>query len=427
MSCTQQNSTQAKRNLIGGVVGNILEWYDFAVFGYFAPILGAQFFPSDDSLASTLNAFGVFAAGYVMRPLGGVLFGHFGDRLGRKRALELSVFLMAIPTTLVGLLPTHSEVGVAAAVLLVALRLFQGLSVGGEYIGSIAFLAEIAPPNRRGLWGSLTSCSSNAGLMLGSAVAAVSHYFIAPADLQAWGWRVPFLLGIVVGAVGLWLRRGLTETEQFEALKEHGGIQENPVMAVLRSNPGNVARLVGLLMLFGGGFYTVFVWWPTYLSTIVKPPIPHALFINTICIIVIMGLAPMTGLLSDLTSRRAVMVPAILGVGIAVYPLIVWTDHGSFAAAMASQLMLTALLSGICGPLAATMAEMFHTRHRYSGVAIAYNTVVGFVGGTAPLVCTWLIARTGAIAAPAYYLIFLAVVSLCAAVGLKSRGGDILE
>ena len=424
MTTGKGSSGNVKRNIIGGIVGNVLEWYDFAVFGYFAPIIGSQFFPSEDRLASTLNAFGVFAVGYVMRPIGGLLFGYFGDRLGRKRALELSILLMALPTTAVGLLPTHAQVGILAAVLLVLLRLLQGLSVGGEYIGSIAFLAEIAPPNRRGLWGSLTSSSSNAGIMFGSAVAAAAHFFLDPADLNSWGWRVPFLLGILVGVAGLWLRTGLTETEQFEALKRRGEIHRNPVLAVLRSQSGDLLRLFALLMLFGGGFYTVFVWWPTYLSTILHPPIPHALLSNTICIVVVMILAPMTGLLSDLTSRRAVMVPAILGVAIAAYPLIAWTDHGLFTAALASQLLLTVILSGFCGPLAATMAEMFHTQYRYSGVAIAYNTIVGIVGGTAPLICTWLIARTGDLAAPAYYLIFLAIVSLCAAVGLKSRGGE---
>lgn len=424
MTITQKSSRRVKRNIIGGVVGNVLEWYDFAVFGYFAPVIGSQFFPSEDPLASTLNAFGVFAVGYVMRPIGGLLFGYFGDKLGRKRALELSILLMALPTTAVGLLPTHTQVGIFAAILLVLLRLLQGLSVGGEYIGSIAFLAEIAPPDRRGLWGSFTSSSSNAGIMLGSAVAAVAHFFFDPADLYSWGWRVPFLLGIIVGLAGLWLRTGLTETEQFESLRLRGEIHHNPVLAVLRSQRGDLVRLCALLMLFGGGFYTVFVWWPTYLNTMLRPPIPHALFVNTICIVVVMALAPMTGLLSDLTSRRAVMAPAILGVAVVAYPLIAWTDHGSFGAALASQLLLTALLSGICGPLAATMAETFHTQYRYSGVAIAYNTIVGLVGGTAPLICTWLISRTGDIAAPAYYLIFLALVSLCAAVGLKSRSGE---
>ena len=258
-------------------------------------------------------------------------------------------------------------------------------------------------------------------------MAASAHYLFDSTDLHAWGWRLPFLAGIAVGMLGLWLRSGLTETEQFQALKERGDVQKNPVVAVLRSNLGQVAHLVALLMLFAGGFYTVFVWWPTYLSTIVKPPIHHALLVNTISIIVVMVLAPMTGLLSDLTSRRAIMAPAILSVGIAAYPLIVWTDHGSFAAAMVSQLVLTVLLSGICGPLGATMAEMFHTRQRYSGVAIAYNTAVGYVGGTAPLICTWLIARTGDIAAPALYLICLAGVSFCAAIFLKSKSGEILE
>lgn len=427
MQDTQDSPRNTKRNLLGGVVGNILEWYDYAVFGFFAPIIGAQFFPSEDQLASTLNAFGVFAAGYVMRPLGGIFFGNVGDRLGRKRALELSVFMMAIPTTLVGLLPTHAQIGVYAAVLLLVLRILQGFSVGGEYIGSMAFLAEIAPPNRRGLWGSLTSSSSNAGLMLGSAVAAFAHFALDPADLQSWGWRVPFLMGIVAGALGLWLRRGITETEQFENLKRSGAVRKNPVWSVLRSRRRDLARLAALLMIFSGGFYTIFVWWPTYLSTIVKPPIPHALLVNTICIILVMCLAPLTGLLSDVTSRRVVMSTAILGVGVAAYPLIVWTDHGVFAAALTSQLVLTAILSGICGPLPATLAESFQTQHRYSGVAIAYNCVVGFVGGTAPLICTWLIARTGSISAPAYYLIFLAVVSFCASVGLKSKDGEILE
>ena len=159
-----------KRNLIGGVVGNVLEWYDFAVFGYFAPIIGAQFFPSEDKLAALLNAFGVFAAGYMMRPLGGLLFGQIGDRVGRKRALQISVMMMAIPTTLLGLLPTYASVGVAASAGLVLLRLIQGVSVGGELIGSISFMTEIAPRERRGFYGSWTLFSAIVGVLLGSLV-----------------------------------------------------------------------------------------------------------------------------------------------------------------------------------------------------------------------------------------------------------------
>jgi MHS family proline/betaine transporter-like MFS transporter len=244
MDETSTTPRNLSRNTIGGIVGNILEWYDFAVFGYFAPIIGAQFFPSEDSIASTLKAFGVFAAGYLMRPVGGAIFGYFGDKIGRKRALEISVLLMAIPTTLLGILPTHAQIGSIAALLMVILRLVQGLSVGGEYTGSIAFITEIAPPHRRGLWGSLTSCGAIAGIMLGSAVATVAHYFLDANALASWGWRVPFILGIVVGLFGFWLREGLKETDQFEKLKDSGQIQRNPLMDALTFHRREFVRLL---------------------------------------------------------------------------------------------------------------------------------------------------------------------------------------
>ncbi len=415
------------RSTFGAVVGNILEWYDFAVFGYFAPIIGAQFFPSEDPIASTLKAFGVFAAGYLMRPVGGVLFGHFGDKLGRKRALEVSVLLMAIPTTLLGFLPTHAQIGSTAALLLVVLRLVQGLSVGGEYVGSIAFITEIAPPRRRGLWGSLTTCGAIGGIMLGSAVATIAHYFLDAQALAAWGWRVPFYFGIVVGIFGLWLRTGLKETEQFQKLKDSGEIQRQPLLDALTTYRAEMVRLLALLMILSGGFYALFVWWPTYLTKMVHPPISHAFLVNTIAMIVLMGLTPLAALLSDVVGRRGVMVSGMLGVALIAYPLTVWTDHGTFTAALMSQIIFAVFMAGASGPLPAAMAEMFPTRNRYSAVAFSYNLTVGWVGGTAPLVCTWATTRTGDIAAPAYYLIVLSIVSTIAALGMRSKLGEHLE
>lgn len=417
---------QLRRNTVGGIAGNILEWYDFAVFGYLAPVIGAQFFPTDDRLASTLNAFGVFAVGYLMRPLGGILFGHFGDRFGRKRALVLSVMLMAIPTVMLGLLPTYAQWGVSATVLLVVLRLLQGLAVGGEYVGSISFITEIAPSNRRGLWGSLTSCSVNCGLMLGSSIAAAAHYLLESEDLAAWGWRIPFLLGIVVGLFGVWLRAGLVETEEFERVKVDGDIRKHPLLDAIRSSPGSVVRLLGLLMLFGGGYYALFVWWPTYLTDIVDPPIPHAFLVNTLAIVILTFFTPLAGLVSDLVGRRTVLVASTLCVLFVTYPLTAWTDHGSFLPALISQMIFAVIMSAILGPMAATMAEMFPTRNRYSGVAFAYNITVGVVGGTAPLVCTWITSRANDLAAPAFYLMFLACISLTAALGLRPSEGDSL-
>src|SRR5262245_24290093 len=394
------------RQVIGGVVGNVLEWYDFAVFGYFAPTIGLQFFPSSDHIASLLNAFGVFAAGYLMRPLGGIVFGHIGDRLGRKRALQLSIAMMALPTTLLGLLPTHAQVGATAAFLLVLLRLIQGVSVGGELIGSISFVTESAPPQRRGLAGSFSFASSSGGILLGSAVATVLGEAMEPATLQAWGWRIPFLAGFLVGGVGLWMRRALTETAEFERAREAGELATSPVKEVVGSMSGRIVGVAALALVAGGAFYMLFVWWPTYLTHIVTPPVPHALLANTMCMAALLILMLVGGWLSDVVGR---------GLVLATYPLFVWTDRGTFGSALLAQLGFAILMGGALGPLPAAMVEMFPTRMRFSGVAVGYNIALALFGGTAPLICTWLAARTGDPAAPAYYLMAMLLVSLASA------------
>lgn len=403
------------------MAGNVLEWYDFAVFGYFAPIIGAQFFPSGNHLTSLLSAFGVFAAGYMMRPLGGIVFGHIGDRLGRKKALQISVLMMAAPTILLGLLPTHAQVGLLAPALLVLLRLVQGVSVGGELIGSISFVIETAPPHRRGVLGSLSLGSATGGILLGSAVATIVHGLVDPATLQAWGWRLPFLAGFLIGGVGLWMRRGIVETPDFVKLKEAGRVVKNPVTEALKTMPGRILHLAGLVVLLAGGFYMLFVWWPTYLTQIVKPAVPHALLVNTVSMLALISLIPLTGWLSDLWGRKIPIVAGSLGMAVVAYPLFCWADHGHFASDLLAQLAFTVVMSLYMGPLAAAIVEMFPTRTRFSGVAIGYNVTLALVGGTAPLVSTWLVSITSDIAAPAYYLIALALVSLGTGAILERR------
>jgi MHS family proline/betaine transporter-like MFS transporter len=408
-----------KRNAIGGVVGNALEWYDFALFGYFAPVIGTLFFPSDDATASTIKAFGVFAAGYLMRPLGGIIFGHLGDRLGRKRALEVSVIMMALPTTAIGLVPTHAAIGIAAPVILILLRLVQGVSVGGEFVGSVSFVTEIAPPERRGFLGSLALTSSNTGIMLGSAVATVAHGLLGEATLDAWAWRIPFLLGMVIGLFGLWLRTGLTETPPFEQIRQAGKIHRNPVMDVVRTMPGSVVRLAVVLFFFAGGFYALFVWWPIYLTKMLKPSVPHALLVNTIAICVLIALEPVAGWLSDIIGHQKVLAAGLLTMALVAYPLTVWTDMAQFSAALIAQVLFAIIVCAANAPIGAVMAEMFPTQNRYSGIAISYNVTLGVVGGTAPLVCTWLTSTTGDMSAPAYYLIAMAGLSLTAVLGVR--------
>ena len=409
------------KNTIGGVVGNILEWYDFAVFGYFASIIGAQFFPAEDQLASLINAFGVFAAGYLMRPLGGMIFGYIGDKLGRKKALRLSIIMMAIATTVLGLLPTHAQVGTLAAFLLVLLRLLQGISVGGELIGSISFITEIAPPERRGFFGSWTLFSAIGGVMLGSAVATITHSLLDQETLHRWGWRLPFLSGFLIGGFGLWMRKGLQESPEFERLQQSNDVERNPVKEAIRTMPTQILLVGGLVLLMGTGFYILFVWWPTYLTKIVTPTVDHALLVNTLSMLLMMLLIPFAGYISDKIGRVKTLGIATLFFVVASWPLFVLTDTATFTAALIAQLCFAVMMAFVQGPMAATMVEMFPVRNRFSGIAIGYNFSLALFGGTAPLVCTWLIEKTGDTAAPAYYLTGLAVLSLLALLILRSR------
>lgn len=411
------------KTTLGGVVGNILEWYDFAVFGYFAPIIAKQFFPTEDPVAGLINTFGVFAAGYLVRPLGGVVFGHIGDRMGRKHALQLSVLLMVIPSTMIGLLPTYEHVGILAPILLILIRLIQGFSVGGELIGSISYMTEIAPPEKRGFLGSFAFMSAVGGVLLGSLVATIMHLTLDSTFLNSWGWRIPFLFGFLVGIYGLWMRNGLAETKAFQDIKQEGKIVSNPVKEVLTRMPLRVIHLISIIMINAAAFYSIFVWWPTYITRIVDPPIDHALTVNSVAMILFMFLVPVFGALSDKFGRKKLMTAGITLFLLLLYPLFVWTDQGVFSHAVLAQFSFTFVMAMFVGPICAMMIEMFPAAMRFSGIALGYNIAQSLVGGTSPLICTWLISKTGDIASPSYYLIAVSVVSLVGVLLLDPKYG----
>jgi MHS family proline/betaine transporter-like MFS transporter len=233
-------SQHLQRVIAAGMIGNVLEWYDFAIYGYFAATIGRHFFPHEDAVAQLLSAFGVFAIGYLMRPLGGALVGHIGDKLGRRTALTFSVAAMAIPTFLIGLLPGYQSIGLLAPIGLTLLRVVQGLSVGGEYTSSMVFLVEHAPEGRRGLMGALGASGATAGILLGSAVGAIFAGSMSTAALDAWGWRIPFLLGLMVGIAGNILRRYVIEAGVIEKRARP------PLIETLQDHWRVVAGFVGL-------------------------------------------------------------------------------------------------------------------------------------------------------------------------------------
>jgi len=406
----------ARRNILAGTVGSVLEWYDFAVYGFLAPILGHLFFPSDDATASLLNAFGVFAIGYAARPLGGALFGQIGDRVGRKTSLIITMLAMGCGTTAIGLLPVHDRIGTAAAVLLVVLRLLQGLSVGGEYPGAIVFLAEHAPPARRGVHAAWTQLGTLGGFLLGSSVAALVTGILGEDVMRRWGWRVPFLLGSLIATGGIVFRRHMTEPPTFAQATRAG---RWPVLVALRVHWPTILKIVGLLPVGAVGFYLVFVYADSYLTEQMHVRAAVALDINTVGLLTMLVCTMPAAWLSDRIGRKPVLYFLTVGTILLAWPLW-WMMHQNDP---------WMILLGQCGfgvvfgagfaAIPAVMVETLPAAVRCSGVSIAYNLALGLFGGTAPLVATALVARTGDPYTPAWYLIGMAVVSLLVVVRLR--------
>ncbi len=397
------------RKQIAGAIGSVLEWYDFAVFGFLAPIMSPLFFPDTDPIVGLIQTYGVFAAGYLMRPLGGVLFGYVADRIGRTQALKWSIAVMAVPTVLIGLLPTYEQWGVVATGSLILLRLIQGVSVGGELIASITFLVESAPPKRRALYGSWAIFGGIGGILLGSAVVSITEALVAPEQMATVGWRIPFLLGVVIFLVGRWLRASLSAESVVAQATD-----TLPVVRVLRQHLGSVLHLFAAMLIYSTSFYILFVWMPTYQTRMLPNPVDHAMDVNTITMLVLLLLVPVAGALGDRFGYRRIIVSGVALTGILAYPLFLWIDTGTFVAALSAGLIFAITVSWVQGPMPAVLAETFPKDIRNTGIGVAYNLVLGLMGGTAPMVCTWLIASTGNDAAPAYYLMVLAVISLIA-------------
>jgi MFS transporter, MHS family, proline/betaine transporter len=405
-------SVRTREAVIAGVIGNTLEWYDFAVYGYFVSTISKLFFPSSDPLASMLATYAVFGVGFVMRPVGSILFGVYGDRHGRRKALSIVIFLMAISTFAIGLIPTYDQVGVLAPVLLVVARLFQGLSAGGEWGGSTAYLVEYAPESRRGFIGSWQQFSVGGGFLLGSLSGTVLSFALSPEALTSWGWRLPFLLGIVVGAIGAYLRWRLADTPKYTEIEEHRAVAKAPLAEALRQYPRETLTAFGLTLHNTVAYYISLIYMTGYLISVGKLPQPTAQLIGTVCLAVFVTLIPFTGMLSDRLGRRPLLMASCIGFAVLGYPFFVLGSSGRADLAFLAQFLMVALLSLYAGCCPAAYAELFPTRVRYTALSIGYNIAVAIFGGFAPFIATWLIKETGNPLAPAFYVVAAAVITL---------------
>ncbi|WP_156291059.1 MFS transporter [Oceanobacillus salinisoli] len=403
--------TGLKKTVFGAAIGNFIEWFDYATYAYLATIISAVFFASSNPTVALLATFAVFAVSFIVRPLGGVIWGYYGDKLGRRKVLILTVIIMSLATFTIGLIPSYASIGILAPLLLLICRLAQGFSASGEYAGASVFIAEHAPDSNRGLLVSMVPASTAAGLLLGAVTASLLEFNLSHEALHSWGWRIPFLLSGPLGLFALFIRLKLEDPDLFKEMeKEMETEEKSPMLSGIKTNWREILAAVGVVSLNAVGFYIILTYMPTYLS--------KELGFNSVASILttILSLAsyvlflPLIGMLADRVGRKPVLISACLLFILLTYPIFMMLSWGGVFAILA-QILLGAILAGNDGVLATFLSEMFPTNARYSGFALSFNTSNALFGGTAPFVATFLISITHNTYAPAFYLMGAAVIA----------------
>jgi MFS transporter, MHS family, shikimate and dehydroshikimate transport protein len=381
---------------LASLIGTSIEWYDYFLYGTAAALVfNKLFFPSFDPLVGTLLAFATFSVGFIARPVGGIVFGHYGDRIGRKKMLYLTLIIMGLATAFIGLLPTYAQIGIWAPALLVTMRLAQGFGLGGEWGGAVLMAVEHAPPNRRGFYGSWPQVGAYIGLLLSTLVfRAVSN--MAEADFLSWGWRVPFLLSFLLVIVGVWIRMAVAESPVFEKVKEQKQESKMPIVEAVSKHWKNVLIAMGARFAENGLFYVFTVFSLTYISTHLK--VERVVGLNGLLIAaaIAMFLGPAWGALSDKIGRRPVYIYGAIACGAFAFPFF-WM-LGTKSPAMISLAIVIPVTLGhaaMYGPQASFFSELFSARVRYSGASLGYQLASIFAGGLSPLVATALLQYGG--------------------------------
>ncbi len=404
-----------KKILISGMIGNGLEWYDYALYGQVAWLLAKLFFPAGNETAQLLAAFGVFAAGFMVRPLGAAFFGWLGDKYGRKPAMVAAILMMALPTGAIGLLPTYGEIGVLAPILLTLIRLAQGISLGGEFSGSITFIVEHAPQHRRGLAGAASLVSLMLGFILGIVVVRGCMGYLGAEAFEQWGWRIPFLVGIFIGLIGFYIRHACDESPVYEDAKQNGTLAKHPIRQAFKQHPWQMLQGFGAYISVTMPFYLTTVFFITFMKKHLGVAADDALKITLYNMVAMLIAIPISAHFSDKIGRKRIMMAAAAVMFFGAYPLFATFEYGVDITTLGmAQFCFCLALGSYMGPVAAMLVELFPTSVRFSGMAIAYNLAAAIFGGTAPLVCEWLISASGGNVAIAYYVMACNVASFCA-------------
>jgi MFS transporter, MHS family, proline/betaine transporter len=405
---------QILKVLFSGGIGTTMEFYDFGVYGYLASDIAKHFFSSRDPVTALLVTLAIFAVAFATRPIGSVIFGHLGDRHGRRSALSTSVGLMALATFCIGVLPDYVSIGISAPIILVAFRLLQGFAAGGEIGGAATLLAEASPASYRGMATSVTAVGATVGLLLASGVISVVRGTLPSSDMAAWGWRIPFILALPTGLVGLYVRTRLKESSIFEKDEFHKDSKSLPIVQLFNTSRAAIAQSVCIGAAAFTAYYLTFVYLGTYLHTSGRLS-DSAASLSTVATLIISAIAiPLFGLVSDRLGRRPVLAISALSLLFLPLPLFRLMQGSSATFAISAQILMGVCVAAGTGPLWITIAELFPTKIRYTGVGFSYSLGITVLGGTSPFMSAWLISMTNNPSAPAWYVMSMAVVSLVA-------------
>ncbi|MFG3489000.1 glycine betaine/L-proline transporter ProP [Streptomyces sp. NPDC047972] len=435
---TVTDEAAVKRAVKAASLGNAMEWFDFGIYAYLAVTLGHVFFPSGNDTVQLLSSFATFAVAFLIRPLGGMVFGPMGDRLGRKKVLALTMILMAVGTFAIGLIPSYASIGFWAPALLVFFRMLQGFSTGGEYGGASTFIAEYAPDRRRGYFGSFLEFGTLAGYVGAAGLVTALTAWLGSDTMEAWGWRVPFLVAGPLGLVGLYLRMRLDETPAFRKLESESARASEAADPVETSTKGDLAKIfrqqwptlilcIALVGAYNITDYMLLSYMPTYLTDELGYSETHGLLILLLVMVLLMLVITRVGRLSDRFGRKPLLMAGMLGFFFLSLPAFLLIGQDGVPAITAGMLMLGLSLVCLLGTMSAALPALFPTDVRYGSLSVGYNLSASLFGGTTPLVITALIGATGSNLMPAYYAMAAALVGVIAVACMKETARQPLE
>jgi len=423
-------ATVIRKVITGVALGNTVEWFDYALYASMVLIIGSVFFPGENSTVQLMATYGTLAVGFIMRPLGGVVFGPIGDRYGRRTALTISILLMAGCTFCIAMIPSYESIGIWAPIILITFRLLQGLSIGGEYAGSVIFIGEYAPDKRRSFFTSWLEVSILSGFLLGGIVVNSLMYILGEEAMRAFGWRIPFVIGGLLGLIALWMRLHLEETPVFRQVQKQIKNLKQPqpsLLTLLLEQWKPCLQAIGLVATFNIGYYVVVAYIPGYLSNEMGHSIPFSNMVNLVATFCLVVTIPLFGWMADQFGRKRLFIIACVLTLLLSIPMFKLMQSQSVVLIYAGQLILLSTQLFIYGGIGAILTSLFPSRVRYSALAISAGFSVAAFGGTAPLINTWLIDRLGDATIPAYYLMAGAVVGLICIMSSEDRTGQPLQ